>query len=155
MDKPCQYCGRPIPRMIVLKRCVSQHSSSQYCSISCLCLGNPFLPKFIFLMGMMNMLIAFILGVDSGLVALVLVIVGVVSVWFGLGYNLRYLTLKTIEERIIQVLLSVSPDTPITLSPIVDFARQIHARREDVEYVIEVMERKGTIIRTPSGFILN
>ena len=35
-----------------------------------------------------------------------------------------------------------------------DFATQIHATKEDVEYVIEVMERKGTIVCTPRGFIL-
>ena len=75
-----------------------------------------------------------------------LAIIGVGSVWVGLGYNLRYLTLKAIEERIIQVLSEVPADVPLTLSPIVDFTTQIHAKREDVEYVIEVMERKGVII---------
>ena len=76
------------------------------------------------------MIIAFILGMASGFTLTVestviigLAIIGVGSVWVGLGYNLRYLTLKTIEERIIQVLSGVPPDIPITLSPIMDFAQ--------------------------------
>lgn len=84
---------------------------------------------------------------------LALLIGGIGIVWLGSWYQIRYISLTTIEEYLYRVLF-LSHGRPVPLAPIHAFAKQFHATEDDVKYVVDILERKGFITRTPTGLVL-